>query len=149
MDRSRYSGSIRIRSCGVLIEEGKVLLIQLLSPVTEDLVWIPPGGKVEFGETLEEALKREFKEETGLEVAVQKLLDVNELVQNGIHAIEFYFSVEKLSGSLSLGTDPEVNEHNQLIRDLRFFSKDQLEHIQFTPDFIGDVLDLNTETENK
>ncbi|HUD44605.1 MAG TPA: NUDIX hydrolase [Patescibacteria group bacterium] len=36
--------------------------------------WELPGGKVDFGETMEEALKREFLEETGREIEVVKLL---------------------------------------------------------------------------
>jgi len=144
MDRNRYSGSIRVRSCGVLIEEHKVLLIQLHSPVTNELIWIPPGGKVEFGETLEEALKREFKEETGLQVSICELLHVNELIENGVHAIEFYHSVERVSGKLNMGWDPELSENDQLIRDLRYFNKNELKEINLTPDFISRILDADT-----
>jgi mutator protein MutT len=39
-------------------------------------LWEFPGGSVEFGETLAEALRREIREEYGIEIAVGKLLDV-------------------------------------------------------------------------
>lgn len=57
-----------VRKCvvasGVLIEGGRVLLIK-----HEKLgVWIYPGGHVEPDETPSEAVRREFLEETGLEV---------------------------------------------------------------------------------
>ncbi len=53
-----------IVASGVLIEDGRVLLIR-----HEKLgVWIYPGGHVEPDETPSEAVRREFLEETGLEV---------------------------------------------------------------------------------
>lgn len=140
MDRNRYSGKIRIRSCGILIEDDKILLIKLHSPVTNELIWIPPGGKVEFGESLSEALLREFNEETGIEVSVRDLLYVNELIKNDIHAIEFYYLVEKTGGELNLGSDPEVSEQDQVIQDLGFFNRQQLKHMNTVPDFISDDL---------
>ncbi|MDZ7756389.1 NUDIX domain-containing protein [Rhodohalobacter sp.] len=140
MDKSRYSGEIRVRSCGILIEEGKILLINLHSPVTDELIWIPPGGKVDFGESLREAVQREFTEETGLKVTVKDLLHVKELIDNGIHAIEFYYQVERTGGNLSLGKDPEVFDQDQIIQDLKFFTKDDLKDLNIVPAFITDDL---------
>jgi 8-oxo-dGTP diphosphatase len=140
MGGNRYSGKIRIRSCGILIEEEKILLVKLHSPVTNELIWIPPGGKVEFGESLSEALKREFNEETGVEVSVRELLNVNELIKNDIHAIEFYYLVEKTGGELKMGSDPEVSEQDQIIKDLRYFTRQQVKHIHTVPDFISEGL---------
>lgn len=136
MDKKRYSDKIRVRSCGILIEEGRILLIKLHSPVTDELIWIPPGGRVDFGESLSEALEREFKEETGLNITVKDLLHVSEVIKNRIHAIEFYHSVERTGGNLGIGRDPEVDDRDQIIKDLKFFTMEELNDINVVPSYV-------------
>lgn len=106
------------------------------SPITNEWVWMPPGGGVEFGESLEETLAREFLEETGLSISVKEQIHVNEVIEPPIHAIEFYFRVKKTGGSLSLGKDPESEEYEQILRNIRFFSRKELEKINSQPDFL-------------
>lgn len=59
----------------VLLVEGKVLLVRRSSFNTiSPGMWELPGGKMKFGETLEEALYREVKEETGIAAQIERLL---------------------------------------------------------------------------
>jgi 8-oxo-dGTP diphosphatase len=62
--------------CAVVHREGKVLLNLRREAELPDahMKWEFPGGKVEFDETPQEAIKREVLEETGIEVEVKKLL---------------------------------------------------------------------------
>lgn len=60
---------------GVIIRNGKFLLIQR----SKDDSWSPgmwefPGGKIDFGQDINDALKREVKEETGLDISVKEPL---------------------------------------------------------------------------
>jgi len=63
--------------------DGDVLLIK--SPKWKGLLTVP-GGHIELGETMEQALRREVKEEVGLSVEVEKLL----LIQEVIYSPEFW-----------------------------------------------------------
>ena len=55
---------------GVIVHESRVLLVRRSNPPDAGF-WGFPGGKIEAGETLEQAAIREVKEETGLRVICQ------------------------------------------------------------------------------
>ena len=60
---------------GVVIADGRALLIRRAGPPLEG-EWSIPGGLLEVGETLEQGVRRELAEETGLDVQVVELIDV-------------------------------------------------------------------------
>jgi|AntRauTorcE11898_2_1112593.scaffolds.fasta_scaffold09493_2 8-oxo-dGTP diphosphatase len=128
-----YKNKTRIRVNGLLIEGESILLVQIKSPVNNELVWMPPGGGLQFGESMNDCLCREFKEETGLEISLGSLVAVNELVKPPFHAVECYFEVHKKGGKLSLGNDPEHAEDEQVLRDLKWISFDQLDEMNIAP----------------
>jgi 8-oxo-dGTP diphosphatase len=114
-----YAGKLRVRVVGILRENDSVLLINHIGLNPGNEFWHFPGGGVEKGENIENALKREFLEETGLDIKVGKFLKVNEHISDPLHAIELIFEVEKIGGILSLGQDPELN----ILKALQFFSE--------------------------
>jgi len=59
--------------------EGKILLAQ--SPKWHDK-WAMPGGHIEVGETIEDAMVREIKEEVGLSVESQGIISFGELINS-------------------------------------------------------------------
>ena len=131
-----YTGKLRVRVCGLLVHQKALLLVKVHSPVINEEVWLPPGGGVEFGEPLVKALEREFLEETGLIVKVGELVYINELLQEPYHAIEFYFLVEQESGILSLGADPEFDEEHQILKEIAFFRKEQMQLLEVAPSYL-------------
>ncbi len=67
---------------GIIINNGKILIIKRNKSEINGDIWETPGGKIEFGETLEEALLREIKEEVGLDVMVDKMLYATTFMSN-------------------------------------------------------------------
>ena len=58
----------------IIMNRNKMLIVKRANEPAKGL-WSVPGGVVELGEQLYEALKREVKEETGLEVDIERLVD--------------------------------------------------------------------------
>jgi ADP-ribose pyrophosphatase YjhB (NUDIX family) len=92
----------------VVTESDRVLLVRHEKEGTS--YWLLPGGGVEFGETLEQALEREVREETGLSVRVGNLLLVNDTIPSDRHRhiLHLTFCAEVLGGTLVTHTDERL-----------------------------------------
>jgi len=74
---------------GVVIHEEKVLLVKLTyGPVKGK--WLIPGGLVDCGETLQDAIKREILEETGVQVQPAGIIGVRSMVRAKDHLTDLY-----------------------------------------------------------
>ena len=86
-------------------------------------VWCVPGGALEIGESLEEGLKREVKEETSLEIFNPKLFDVRSNIhivypnKDEVYYTEVIYEVNEYKGNLK--PDAESIE-------LKWFKVDEL-----------------------
>jgi len=101
----------RVAVSAVIFQDGKILLA-----LRRDIDWWNlPGGGMEIGETVEEAVRREVREETGLEVAVERLIGLYSKPQK--QEIVLSFLCQRIGGELT-GTDES--------RECRYFSPDQL-----------------------
>lgn len=77
---------------GVVVAGGRVLLIKRGKPPLEGR-WSIPGGTVELGETLEEALVREMDEETGLAIEPLRLLTVFDRIEREQGRVVFHYVI--------------------------------------------------------
>lgn len=107
--------------CGCLIlnDKNEVLLLKRsMKCKTDRGMWSRPGGTVEFGETVEEAVKREMKEEVNADVELQGFTDyTNDIkTENGVkkHWVTFGFFGRLKSG------EPNIMEPDKC-DDLRWF----------------------------
>jgi 8-oxo-dGTP diphosphatase len=112
-----YGNKVRVRACGICWHDDKLLMVNH-SGITPTNFWAPPGGGVEFGQSIEEALKKEFLEETGLHVAAGEFLFGCEYIEQPIHSIELFYSITETKGKLKTGCDPEI----QIIKDVKFLT---------------------------
>lgn len=121
-----YGEALRVRVSGICVQNNALLLVNHKSLGEDGFFWAPPGGGMNYGSTAEENLKREFKEETGLDVNIKKFLFVHEFLQQPLHAIELFFEVEIKDGVLMKGSDPEMHEEHQIIDDVKFMDWETL-----------------------
>jgi 8-oxo-dGTP pyrophosphatase MutT (NUDIX family) len=128
---------------GILIENGKILLSKQWDG------YDMPGGGVDANETLEEALKREFIEETGLEIVVGKIVYCGTSFFNPKYSsknagqywnsIVMYFLVKKIGGEISIkNCDEDEKKYIDLpewielekMRDLKIYSSIDIDVIK-------------------
>lgn len=123
-----YGGKLRVRVCGFCFLNGKLLLINQKSK--KGSIWLPPGGGLEYGETINNGLKREFLEETGLKVEPDNFLFLTEFIQPPLHAIEIFYRVKHVEGEAVKGYDPEFDNNSQLINEVRWMTQNEIEKIK-------------------
>lgn len=82
--------------------------------------WALPGGHVEFGEPLRDALKREMQEELMVTVSVGALLYVAELIGQDYHFVVLDYAAEVRSGQLRAGSDAAA---------MRWYGKEDLANL--------------------
>ena len=88
----------------VIDAQGRVLLIRRGHPPNQGL-WTVPGGRVERGETLAEALLRELQAETGLVARCGPLVEIFELIEESYHYVILDYLMSEPQGELHAGED--------------------------------------------
>jgi mutator protein MutT len=125
MPETRPSSHRVASAAAAVFDEQKRILLHRR---TDNGKWSLPGGMIEIGETAEQAVVREVREETGYEVRVTRLIgiysdpahtSVTYPEGNTVHYINLLFECEVLSGA------PQLNEESSAIE---WFSPEDLPH---------------------
>lgn len=105
----------------IIRREGRILITRRLDNVHLPGLWEFPGGKVEHGETFQEALTREIREELALEISVREEVFTIEHHYPKKSIQLHFFNCSLVSG------EPQMIE----VADLRWVSTSELEQCQF------------------
>ena len=114
---------------GALIYDGDRILLVLRGKPPLEGCWSLPGGGVEAGERLEDAVEREVREETGLRVKADGLATVFERIipdeqkRCEYHYVLVDFYCKVMGGDLQAGDDSQ---------DVRWFALDELDRLSLT-----------------
>lgn len=109
---------VKVSVTCLIEKDGKVLFVQEGAGKIKGL-WSLPGGKVDEGETFEEAVERELKEETNLDVINMKEIDIVQEEPN--HTVKHIYRVEA-KGNLK----SQIGE----ILDIKWFSPEEVKEMK-------------------
>ena len=94
----------------IILNQGKILLIHRLKSGQE--YYVLPGGSIEKGETPQQAAIREIKEETNLDIYLERLVwKIKEKVSAEVR-LGYYFLAKSFTGNLRLG-GPELQKQSK------------------------------------
>ena len=135
---------------GIIVKGDKILLLKRSG--SEDCyknLWETPGGKINFGEDLKEALRREVKEETNLDIEV--LIPINTwsfFRDDKTYVVGITFLCKPLTEEIHLGEEhvdykwvsknelDELEMDENLRKELKFFFKNKNHFLNIDPTFI-------------
>ena len=118
---------------GILVHDQKILLVR--HEKNGKSYFLLPGGGIEYGETAEEALIREFKEEVGLTIEVGKLVFVQDSIppNRHRHVLNLYFLVKTVNFIIHVTQD-------KVLKDADYQTLDDFSKLTVNPDIKSEIL---------
>lgn len=125
---------VRVRTAGLVVRDGKLLLIAHGKDGRK--YWLVPGGGVDFGESVTEALIREMKEELSVDIETQDLVfSCDSIDPSGHrHVLNMFFSCAENGATPVLGDDPRLC-------DFGFFSAEEISQMTVFPPCSQQLID--------
>jgi mutator protein MutT len=126
---------IRIRVAAIILNQKKELLL-VNHQKNGKSYWLFPGGGIEYGETIEQALKRELREELSINMAkISNFVFAHETIYPDLnrHILNVYFKV-KIKNNLKFFVKTD-----KVLTNAKFFGVDEFKKLLFYPD-VKDVI---------
>lgn len=121
-----------------MLRNGKILV------QCDNNVYALPGGHVKIGETSEESLIREYREETGAHISCNKLVWIEETFwkwgNKDAHGIVFYYLIS-LENNVDISDDCVISQKDNCSITLKWVSIEELKQLEIYPAFIKDKIE--------
>lgn len=124
----------RIRVAAIILAGDTILMA--IHEKEGSRYYVLPGGGVDYGESMQEAVVREVKEETNLDVRAGDMILVHDSIPPDLHRhiVNVYFLAEVIGGELRVG------EHDKRLRDLEYLPVTELSKIEMYPAIGEEIL---------
>ena len=123
-----------ISTAALITQHNQLLLVNHRKNGQYDF-WVPPGGKLQGGESIFDCARRETMEETGLSVELDHIVYIVEYAEPGYHFCKFFIQCKRFDGNLTLA-NREPGE--TFLVNARFFSKADMEGLDVRPTVLKD-----------
>ena len=141
-------GKFKLRTSGVIIKDNKVLV----QKSKKFKGYVLPGGHIELGELSKEAILREIKEETKLDVKINHLICITENIYNNkqiCHEVNYYYNIEPIE-DIKTEEFTVIENDKGVIKEQTFYWLDinTLVENNVMPTKITKIIEENKETKN-
>ena len=129
---------------GIVNYNDKIVLIHRIKTKDDGTVrdyYVTPGGKIEENESHEEALRREIKEELGIEIEIKDLcLELDDRDYND--SFQYFYNCNYKAGELGTGDGPEFTdkENYKGVFEIVLIDKKEISKLNLVPEKIKEIL---------
>ena len=116
----------QLRVAALITRQDELLLVEHRKQAHP--YWVLPGGRVQGGETLEAALRRELREELGLALEVGRLVIVSEMLAPERHVVSLIFEAR-----VGEGVEPRLDPADPVLAGWQWVAVSRLPRMDFRP----------------
>lgn len=135
----------KFRVSGILLVDNRILTVK----INNNDFYCFPGGHVELMEDTKDAIIREFREETNIDVKIERLLYITENFFKGnlgnFHELGFYYLLKPINNVIAQDFELVEKDKDENV-NLKFEWKKLGELNNFKPEFIKNELDFNNKS---